>query len=102
MELIFDVVYWSAVPIASIAFVLLIFLVSDKVWYVLRALLASGIATTIYVVPTLVYNAIEGLNSDVNPVIYTGLFFVPSLFVSLLVSWAFARKVAPKPERTFE
>ena len=102
MELIFQLVYWSTVPIASVAFVLLIFLVSEKVGSVLRGALASAIATAIYVGPTLTYNSMEAIDQDLNPFIYAGLFFVPSLLVLVLVSWAFARKLAPKPEHIFE
>ncbi|MEO0462110.1 MAG: hypothetical protein AAF127_03200 [Pseudomonadota bacterium] len=101
-ELIYALVSYSIAPLVSIGFILIVFLIVPRFPVFARALVASLIASVLTVGPGTYYNVSEGLNDDVNPFIYFGIFWLPTLIVSWLVSWLFARRLVLPPEQLFQ
>lgn len=101
-ELIYGLVSYAIAPLVSIGFILLVFLVAPSVEVFWRAIIASFLGCIVTVGPGMFYNMTEGLESEANPFIYFAVFWVPTLLVSWVVSFLFAKKLKPKPEQVFE
>lgn len=101
-ELIYGFASYAMPPLVSMGCILIVFLIAPRLRIFWRALVASLLGSVVTVGPGLLYNFSEGTESEANPVIYFAVFWVPTLMVSWVVSWLFAKRVAPRPEQIFE
>ena len=101
-DLIYGIASYAMSPLASIGFILIVFLISPRMQFFWRAFLASFLGCAIIVGPGLYYNLRNNIGMEPSPVFYFGIYWIPSLLISCAVSWVFAKRLHLKPSQIFE
>ena len=100
-DLIYGIASYAMSPLASIGFILIVFLICPQMQVFWRAFLASLLGCVVTVGPGLYYNISKNLGGEANPVIYFFIYWIPSLLLCCAVSWAFSKRLDPKSSQIF-